>query len=82
MERCWNRGGPGLRRVGSVERNVPCPVCKKPVEPRSRNGFFPFCSERCRRVDLGKWFGEEYRVQSRPDDGEELPPSPDDSSER
>ncbi len=26
------------------------------------NPFRPFCSDRCRKVDLGKWFGESYRV--------------------
>jgi len=68
--------------VGSVKRIAPCPACKKPAEPLSRNSSFPFCSDRCRRVDLGRWFGEEYRVPSRPADGEELPPPQDDSSER
>ena len=68
--------------MGSVERIVPCPVCKKPVEPRSRNSAFPFCSDRCRRVDLGRWFGEEYRIPSRPEESEEQPPPPDDSPER
>jgi endogenous inhibitor of DNA gyrase (YacG/DUF329 family) len=32
------------------------------VRPRSENPSFPFCSPRCRAVDLGKWIGEEYRV--------------------
>jgi endogenous inhibitor of DNA gyrase (YacG/DUF329 family) len=57
-------------------------VCKKPAERRSRNPAFPFCSDRCRRIDLGRWFGEEYRVPSTPVEGEEQPPSPDDTSER
>jgi uncharacterized protein len=52
------------------------------VEPRARNPAFPFCSDRCRRIDLGRWFGEEYRVPSTPADGEEQPPSPDDAPER
>ena len=39
-----------------------CAICKKPILPRSRNRAFPFCSDRCRAVDLGKWLGEEYRV--------------------
>ena len=30
---CWNRGVHRLRKVGSVERIAPCPVCKKPAEP-------------------------------------------------
>jgi hypothetical protein len=40
----------------------PCPICKKPVLPRAENRAFPFCSDRCRLVDLAKWLGEEYRV--------------------
>ncbi|HVE86545.1 MAG TPA: DNA gyrase inhibitor YacG [Myxococcales bacterium] len=39
-----------------------CPVCGKPAAARAANPAFPFCSERCKRVDLGKWLGEEYRV--------------------
>jgi endogenous inhibitor of DNA gyrase (YacG/DUF329 family) len=39
-----------------------CIICKKPVRPRAENGAFPFCSERCRQVDLGKWLNEEYRL--------------------
>ncbi len=39
-----------------------CPVCEKPVPPRPGNAAFPFCSDRCRFVDLGKWLGEEYRI--------------------
>ncbi len=39
-----------------------CPVCKKPVEMSQKNPFRPFCSERCRMIDLGTWASEEYRV--------------------
>ena len=39
---------------------IPCPVCKKPVEPGA--GDFPFCSARCRLIDLGNWASEEYRI--------------------
>jgi hypothetical protein len=43
-----------------------CPICQKPYakfeEPRN---FLPFCSERCKYVDLGKWLGGDYSV-SRP----------------
>ncbi|HEV7868638.1 MAG TPA: DNA gyrase inhibitor YacG [Chthoniobacteraceae bacterium] len=47
---------------------VNCPICGK------QNAFFaepmgPFCSARCKMIDLGKWMGEEYRVSEplRPD---------------
>ena len=37
-----------------------CPICKKPVE--LTNPEMPFCSERCRLIDLGDWLDERYRV--------------------
>ena len=38
-----------------------CPTCSKQVEWQD-NPFRPFCSERCKLLDLGKWVSEEYRV--------------------
>ncbi|MGH9738076.1 MAG: DNA gyrase inhibitor YacG [Candidatus Acidiferrales bacterium] len=38
-----------------------CPICRKPTESE-RNSDFPFCSERCRLLDLGNWASEKYRV--------------------
>jgi endogenous inhibitor of DNA gyrase (YacG/DUF329 family) len=38
----------------------------------------PFCSPRCRLIDLGKWFNEEYRVSDPIDPHTELPVSPPD----
>ncbi len=54
-----------------------CPICRKPVAPREQNGAFPFCSDRCRLVDLGRWLGEDYRIPGpRAGDGEERPRPP------
>ena len=39
-----------------------CPICKKKTAPREHNECFPFCSPRCKTVDLGKWLNEDYRV--------------------
>ncbi len=39
-----------------------CPICGKAAESRPKNPFGPFCSERCRQIDLGKWLGGEYRI--------------------
>lgn len=39
-----------------------CPICDEEIAPRDVNPAFPFCSERCRLIDLGKWLGEDYRV--------------------
>jgi hypothetical protein len=39
-----------------------CPTCDRPAALRSSNAAFPFCSPRCKLVDLGRWLNEEYRV--------------------
>ncbi|UCD84363.1 MAG: DNA gyrase inhibitor YacG [Deltaproteobacteria bacterium] len=40
---------------------IKCPVCNKLI-PWKRNPYRPFCSERCRLIDLGAWASEEYRI--------------------
>jgi len=39
-----------------------CPICRKPADSSRANPFRPFCSGRCRDIDLGQWAGESYRV--------------------
>jgi endogenous inhibitor of DNA gyrase (YacG/DUF329 family) len=39
-----------------------CPICKKPV--KSSDPECPFCSERCRTIDLGKWASGQYVISS------------------
>ncbi len=57
-----------------MARRRRCPVCRKLVAPRPANRWWPFCSDRCRLMDLGKWLGEEYRIPGqRPGDGAERP---------
>jgi uncharacterized protein len=41
---------------------VPCPACGKRVEWTAASVWRPFCSERCRLIDLGAWADERYRV--------------------
>ena len=45
--------------------NFTCPICKAPTA-KATHADFPFCSERCRLVDLGRWFAEDYRVEGKP----------------
>jgi len=52
-----------------------CPICKKEVAAESAD--FPFCSARCRLIDLGKWATEEYRI-STPANSQKLPEEEDD----
>lgn len=41
---------------------LPCPTCKKLIEWSDAFPFRPFCSERCRLVDLGEWASEGHRI--------------------
>ena len=49
---------------------VRCPICKKPV--KIADPEFPFCSQRCRTIDLGKWASGGYVISSPVTDSEEL----------
>ena len=46
-------------------RLVACPQCAKLVAWDSKNKWRPFCSERCRLIDLGAWASESYRIAGR-----------------
>lgn len=46
----------------SVTRVVKCPTCGKPAQWRAENPDRPFCSSRCKQIDLGAWASEAYRV--------------------
>jgi endogenous inhibitor of DNA gyrase (YacG/DUF329 family) len=43
---------------------VSCPICGRAMEGQGRSEWprFPFCSDRCRTVDLGRWLGESYTI--------------------
>ncbi len=43
---------------------VICPYCKKKAAYSPTNPFRPFCSERCKLIDLGSWADEKYRIPS------------------
>ena len=52
---------------------VRCPICDRGMAGNSPAEWpdFPFCSARCRLIDLGRWLGEDYRiVKSTPDESE------------
>ncbi|NOT12588.1 MAG: DNA gyrase inhibitor YacG [Methylococcaceae bacterium] len=49
-------------------RMIRCPTCRKPVPWTTEQLFKPFCSERCKLIDLGEWVMEEKRIP-----GESLP---------
>ncbi len=63
--------------MGSTAKSELCPVCAAAVAARGQNRVFPFCSERCRTIDLGRWLDERYRIPTA-----ESPPDDDDDSTR
>ena len=61
-----------------------CPICKKPVDESTagqKGSFFPFCSERCKLVDLGRWLSGKYQIPVKDADAEESD-GPDDYTPR
>lgn len=48
------------------QRTVKCPTCGKTVEWSSDNPWRPFCSERCKLIDLGEWAEETHRIPGEP----------------
>ena len=61
-----------MLKTGVVKWN--CPICKKPTDTATHVEF-PFCSERCRLLDLGNWAAERY-VVSEPVMDESAPENP------
>ncbi|KPJ58893.1 MAG: hypothetical protein AMS15_07465 [Planctomycetes bacterium DG_23] len=51
-----------------------CPGCRQIFSYKKSSDFphFPFCSERCRMVDLGRWFEEEYCISEKLGDAEDM----------
>lgn len=54
----------------TTTRTVSCPTCRKPVPWSDTSRWRPFCSERCRLIDLGEWLCEERRIPGEPTFGE------------
>ena len=55
---------PSDRKPGS--RAVLCPSCAKLVRWTADFPYRPFCSERCKLIDLGQWASERYRIPAEP----------------
>jgi endogenous inhibitor of DNA gyrase (YacG/DUF329 family) len=52
---------------------VRCPLCKREFD-KAASPALPFCSERCRTIDLGRWLGETYTLPVAPEpEADELP---------
>ena len=62
-------GGPGQSGAKKDLKGgaKPCPICGKPAIEASK----PFCSERCRDVDLNRWLSNSYAIPGRKDEDED-----------
>ena len=54
---------------------VRCPTCQKPFDSQATRAM-PFCSERCRLIDLGRWLDEDIGIPLSPEDKEDEDDSP------
>lgn len=54
-----------------------CPICEKSLAGTDPSEWpqWPFCSQRCKTIDLGRWLGGVYRVEAGPIDPDEEPPN-------
>jgi endogenous inhibitor of DNA gyrase (YacG/DUF329 family) len=59
--------GKEVGRKTGKENGKRCPICGKPAVEASR----PFCSERCRDVDLNRWLSNSYAIPAAKDDDED-----------
>jgi len=66
-----------MPRKGSIA--LKCPTCKKQV--KAKDPEFPFCSERCRLIDLGKWASGAYVISSPVRDISDMPAKSSDPNE-
>ena len=54
-------------------RTYPCPQCRKLIRWSASNTSRPFCSERCRLIDLGEWASEGHRIAGTPQARDDAP---------
>ena len=61
-----------------MRKPFPCPNCKKAISLGTDNEWRPFCSERCRMIDLGDWINESNKIAAEQTDFFDMDPGDDD----
>lgn len=69
-----------MSEKSTSSRGARCLECREALPPRAENPFFPFCSTRCKQVDLGKWLNEEHHISVSREETERRFPDEDDLS--
>ena len=49
------------RDISMPANVIRCPICERPFDT-SQSPALPFCSDRCRQIDLGRWLREAYSI--------------------
>jgi len=60
-----------------VATTVKCPTCRRDLEWSHASPYRPFCSERCRLIDLGAWLTEQHKIPDAPGTAQDQLPVPD-----
>lgn len=64
-----------MSRTDEVARAPRCPTCKTSIGASADTRWLPFCSQRCKQLDLGAWLNESYRIPAvEQDDADDPPP--------
>ena len=50
-------------------KTIRCPICERQFDPASSDAM-PFCSKRCKQIDLGAWASDSYKIPVQPGPGE------------
>jgi uncharacterized protein len=54
---------------------VKCPTCRRDVEWSAASQYRPFCSDRCRLIDLGAWLTEQHKIPEEPGSEDQMQPN-------
>ena len=57
-----------------------CPICER-VFDADKSSALPFCTPRCKQIDLGRWLKEGYAIPGRPLEDEEIEPTAEQDSD-
>jgi endogenous inhibitor of DNA gyrase (YacG/DUF329 family) len=63
-----------------MPKTVACPVCRAPVAWNPDSPWRPFCSERCKTIDLGDWASEQHVIAGRAGAADDSPARDEDAS--
>lgn len=66
----------------SPPKTAACPQCRQPAVLDPANRFRPFCSERCKLLDLGEWFAEKHSIPVAQTDSGDDDPAADQTRDR